>query len=295
MGLVEIRRLSECTIEEAVKAWNDGFEGYYFDATTTPDQFIKRMAIEELSPELSIVAFKGNEPIGIVENGVRDLNGSKIGWNGGTGVAAKYRGTGVGKLLIEAALSVLKEAGVKLATLEAISENHKAISLYEKMGYVQVDELEHLSLKGPAPQPFHLTSGGNYTVERAPTVRAGKIPFYKASNPWQTHWQNAKDSEAVIVRDLAGEPAGYAYFKKVFNAEGDHITTVLYQCEAAPGHPDAVNLLKVMAAHVFGDLQDDINRVVPNLPKGASALTGVMLKSLGFTPMVQQVYMTKEL
>ncbi|ANS74773.1 hypothetical protein AWM70_09355 [Paenibacillus yonginensis] len=293
--MLEIKKLKSCTLEEAVKAWNDGFEGYAFDATTTPDAFLKRMAAEELSSELSIVGFQDGIPAGLVLNGIREADGHKIGWNGGTGVAAEFRGTGVGRQLIEAALTLFQENGVHLATLEALSQNTPAIALYQKAGYVQADELEHLSLKGPAERLLGKPEAEGYDFVRIPPAHISKIPFYKSLNPWQTQWQSAREGQAAAAKDREGHVVGYAYWKKIFNPAGEHAATVLYQCEAEPGNPEAVSILKGLVWQAFGDLQDTINRTIPNLPKNGSALTGLVLRSLGFTPVVEQVYMTKNL
>ncbi|WP_068614863.1 GNAT family N-acetyltransferase [Paenibacillus tuaregi] len=292
---MEIRRLSACTLEEAVQAWNDGFEGYYFNATTTPEAFIKRMTMEELSPTLSVVAFKDNRPVGIVLSGVRDSGGRRIAWNGGTGVAMPLRGSGNGRTLMEASIAALKEEGVELSTLEAISENAKAIALYEKLGYKIVDQLEHLNLKGAAPANPLPAGIQGYTAKRVAPVQAGQLPFYRADYTWQTQWQNAKDGEAVIIHDESGTPAGYAYFRKTYSPAGIHTATTLFQCEAAPGHSQAEGIIRLMLAYVFGDFNDDINRIVPNVPLTASALTYSVLREAGFTTMAAQVQMVKEL
>ena len=52
-------------------------------------QLLKILSIalswEGLSPRLSVVAFKNNEPVGIVKNGIREIDGKKVAWNCGTG------------------------------------------------------------------------------------------------------------------------------------------------------------------------------------------------------------------
>lgn len=45
--MITIKRLVDCTIADAVIAWNDGFEGYFVDATTTPEKFLTRMVIDK--------------------------------------------------------------------------------------------------------------------------------------------------------------------------------------------------------------------------------------------------------
>ena len=293
--MIEIKRLVECTIEEGVEAWNTGFEGYYFDATTTADKFINRLVQEGLSPNLSIVAFKDKKPIGIVKNGIRECNGKKLAWNGGTGVALEFRNKGIGKILMEATLAILKEEKVDYATLEAISDNQKAIKLYEKMGYEVVDSLEYLSLKGAKVNNYLSDYAKNYKVERAVPQQIGNLSFYKGMNPWQTQWQSAKEGEAFIVKATSGSPIGYAYYRRVFDSEGKHINTVLYQCEAEPGREDAEGIIKCLLNEVFGTFTDDINRVIPNLPIGKSKTTHSILKEMGFEAITSQVYMIKEM
>jgi GNAT superfamily N-acetyltransferase len=295
--MIRIEKMTSCTLEEAVQAWNDGFEGYYFNAATTPETFLKRMAAEDLSPNLTLLAFDGNQPAGIIMHGVRTVQGRKIAWNGGTGVAKPFRGKGVGKKLLFAALDLLKEEGVETANLEALTINKSAITLYQKAGYEIVDELEYLTLKGSLPgycKPS-IQISRSYSLEAAFPVHAGQLAFYRSAHPWQTHWQSAKDGEAVILRSGQGEAAGYAYYRKAFNPDGEHISTTLYQCEVLPGHPESEYLIHMMLSHVFGKFTENINRTVPNLPKHASAVTGKILKQVGFTVYAEQVQMSRQL
>lgn len=292
--MITIKKLVDCSLAEAVTAWNQGFEGYFINATTTPEKFITRMFTEDLSPSLSIIAFENNVPIGIVMTGLRIVDGKKIAWNGGTGVSKEYRGKGIGKLLIEANLLNLKEESVSLATLEAISENKNAISLYIKMGYVIEDTVEFLTLNGKQRQNPIREFNHNYTVERAAPQQVGQLPFYKATNPWQTRWQSAKIGEGIIVKDDRADVLGYAYYHRIYNDQGEHTSTTMYQCEPKPG-ADTEEIIHRLAGTIFGDFNDDIKRTVPNLPINKSEKTYSVLKQIGFQTTAQQVYMLKEL
>jgi hypothetical protein len=85
--MITIKPLKNCRLDQILDAWNRGFEGYFVPINMTLDSFLSRMVFEGLSPELSIVAFDEEEPVGIIMNGVRDIKGKKQAWNGGTGVA----------------------------------------------------------------------------------------------------------------------------------------------------------------------------------------------------------------
>lgn len=156
---ITIKRLYECSLEQVLQAWNEGFEGYFTDATMNVEMFTRRMVLDGLSPRLSLVAFVDGEPAGVVLNGVRMARGKKISTNSGTGVATRFRGTGVSRALLDAMLDVYREEGVEIATLEAITQNERAIALYEKYGYAitgHVTFLQHgealwaITTNGPA-------------------------------------------------------------------------------------------------------------------------------------------------
>ncbi|MCQ5365546.1 GNAT family N-acetyltransferase [Anoxybacillus salavatliensis] len=290
--MLQIKRLSECTLEEAVRAWNAGFEGYYFPIQLTIESFLHRLVGEGLSPTLSIIAFYHNEPVGIVLNGVRECKGTSMAWNGGTGVAPAFRKTGIGKALMEATLNIYQEAGVELATLEAISENERAIALYQKFGYEIVDELEYLQSQEAVP---HFLDDATFQVETTVPQQISLLPFYKGRHPWQTQWQSAKDGEALLVKDERGCNIGYAYYRRVFDATGKHEKTVLYQCEADSERNDTEHILRVLFSKIFSAHPDKVVKVVPNVPIAHSSATYSLLKEIGFQPIVKQVWMQKRM
>ena len=54
-------------------------------------------------------------------------------------------------------------------------------------------------------------------------------------NPWQTQWQSARDSEAIIIKDPTDDSVvSYAYYRQNLNPEGTPIGIVLFQCEVNP-------------------------------------------------------------
>ncbi|SEG67996.1 GNAT family N-acetyltransferase [Paenibacillus sp. UNC499MF] len=146
--MIAIRKLTECTLDQAVQVWNEGFSGYFVDMTTNPGAYMTRQAYDQLSPQHSIVAFDGEQPVGFVLTGIRLAGGRKISWNGGTGIIPAYRGQGVGRKLIEAALDIYRQEGVDTATIEAFADNAPAIALYESVGYVTRDTLLALRKAG---------------------------------------------------------------------------------------------------------------------------------------------------
>lgn len=160
------------------------------------------------------------------------------------------------------------------------------------MGYEIVDDLVHLELKGCLDREEDNTDQA-YFIESAVPLQTNTLPFYKGMNPWQTHWQAAKEGQAIIVKDMDGAEIGYAYFKRSFNPEGKHVGTILFQCEAAPNRTDADKIIDIMLNHIFNYFRDEIRRVIPNLPKKQSNLTYNALVRLGFKEIAHQVFMLK--
>jgi ribosomal protein S18 acetylase RimI-like enzyme len=151
---LDIRRLNTCTFDQASQIWNEGFQGYFVDMTVSLDEYIARFHNDGLSAKHSLLAFSDGKPAGFLLNGIRTNNGKRVAWNGGTGVSPEFRGQGVGRVLVEAALKLYAEEAVDLATLEALSTNDVAIALYQKCGYETIDRLVFLEHHGPLLRGF---------------------------------------------------------------------------------------------------------------------------------------------
>ncbi|WP_010283245.1 GNAT family N-acetyltransferase [Bacillus timonensis] len=290
--MITIKRLSQCNLEDAVVAWNKGFEGYYFDMTMTVDLFTRRMILEGLSPSLSVIAYDKERPIGIILNGIRLINGKKISWNGGTGVDPEYRGKGVSKKLIEAVLAIYEEENVEVATLEAVKENVRAIALYEKFGYKTVDELVHLQNMDGLSKDAFLLENGQYAFKKGLPIDASKVPFYKALVPWQTQWNNARDGESILALDDNKAIVGYAIFKRLFNEEGNLQSIILLQCESEPSNNRKEDIVRNLLRMVYVPTDFHVVRTAANLSM-SNKIVRDLLEKEGFKVKAKQVFMVK--
>lgn len=224
---MEIKTVSQCTLEEVLKAWNKGFEGYFVRIEMNEEMFLNRLVGEGLSPELSIVAFDHHNPVGIVLNGFRRMDGKKTSWNGGTGISPDYRGKGVSRVLMEETIAIYERENVEVATLEAIKENKVAIALYEKYGYTITNQLLFLS----GEYEVNVEKKAAFHVE---TIRPEQLPhlsFYQEDVPWQCNWQSNKQGEAKVFYNENNEAIGYMLYRTVWDQDGAIDSLVLYQLE----------------------------------------------------------------
>ena len=292
---ITIKRMNECSMAEVLEAWNKGWEGYYFNMTMGYDQYFARIASEGLAIPLSLIAFAEGKPVGFLLNGIRNLDGQKVGWNGGTAVYPECRGHGVGRKLMEAALDVLREEGCDAAILEAMSQNDRAIALYEQCGYKTIDRLVLYACEAMAEGTFGLQGETPYTVRTVPLSEAGNLPFYNHWAAWQTHWLSDRvNGEARVVEDAEGNVVGYALCRRYYNLEGHLAAVVLTQCETLPGHPDADTILAAALRNIFGPASVQCRRSTMNLSAKHERLLR-LLEMEGFKERDSQVYMLRKM
>ncbi|RNB79407.1 GNAT family N-acetyltransferase [Brevibacillus nitrificans] len=294
--MIFIKRMSDCTFSEVTKAWNRGFEGYFFPVAMTEEMLVQRLGAEGYVLSLSVVAFDDQEPVGLVASGLRTINGRKIAWNGGTGVATAYRRKGLGRQLMEATFQLYEEAGVHDATLEAISENEKAIALYEQLGYDVVDRLIFWQRTDALPEnPFGIQDSAGYRVRHVLAQEAAQLPYYQSNAPWQNQWQSMRDGEALVVEDAVGQEVGYAMYKRVASDAGKVTAIALRHCVAQPDHADADTILRVALTEMYAPYELECRRSTFNLPASQEQLLHI-LQEAGFGPSgTEQVYMVKKM
>lgn len=288
----EIRRLSDSSLSEAVKIWNEGFVGYFADMTLSIDAYLSRLHYLFVSPELSLIAFHENKPVGFLLNGIRDNKGRKTAWNGGTGVSADFRGAGIGKALVQAALELYRAHNVELATLEAICENERAIGLYQSFGYEIVDRLLFFQHDGAVVFP---DIDGRYSIKSATPYEVGRLEFYDDSTPWQTQWQTLTRGrgEALIVVDSAGDEVGYALYRRQFDEHGSLKGIAMHQCKVRSGYQtDADTVATAALRRVYAPLDVSCHRTTNNF-SASKTDTCRLLENAGFTTFAQQVHMLK--
>lgn len=295
MGNLQFTRLTTLTFEEVEKLWNRGFEEYMVDISMSIQQIVNRFGMEGISPELSVVAWVDNEPVGFVFNGIRQSGGETVAWNGGTGVIPEYRRKGIAKELIAASLDVYRENGVELATLEAIGSNFRAIPLYEKMGYQTIHKIGFLRFNGEySDETFGASGRANYEMVRGIARDVSELSFYNVHAPWQCQWQSALGGESVILYNYQNQAVGYSLFRRVFNDHNELRAIVLMQCEVRGGQSDAEDILRTMLKEVYGPATLVCQRSTSNLNLDDARLMSV-LRQAGFEVTVDQVYMERRM
>lgn len=288
--MVTFQSMSKLSLEELIRLWNKGFEGYFVPIAMDVDKFMTRAVNEGLSLDHSLVMYEEQEPIGFVINGFRRIGGKKVAWNGGTGIVPAYRGKGVGKQLMNQNIQLYQKEDVEIALLEAIAQNEPAIKLYQHVGYEIIERLislqcnEALNTELPAFTPHP-----SYLVRRGIPREVEMLSFYRPLSAWQTQWPSIREGESLIVSE-GGETIGYLLLKRTLGQDGKPAAVTVYQCEAIPGHADTEAILSAALQAALSPLDHPCKRVAVNLRESNQVFIG-LLKHIGFTTSVEQVHM----
>jgi hypothetical protein len=190
-----------------------------------------------------------------------------------------------------ATLELYETEQVDVALLEALSDNHPAIALYKKYGYVIEEDLTLLRA-----DDFDLIFrvSGNYTVRRVDLPEVGKLHFYNALAPRQCQWQSLFQArgEAYVVYDREPAPVGYALFKRNFDAGGKVCSVILYQCEIIPGRDDAPDIAAHILNRVFDAPPGRVRCSTHDFRKSNQVVVELLTES-GFKTFIEQVHMVK--
>ncbi|WP_198530492.1 GNAT family N-acetyltransferase [Bacillus sp. LL01] len=252
------------------------------------DRFTTRIGNENISADLSIVAFDEKEPVGLLLSGYKRIGKEMVAWNGGTGVAASHRRKGIGKLLVDKACELYKEKEIHTSTLEAISENKQAILLYESKGYKVVDEVVHLTLETPGDFEDTLDYHPVFSSSQA----AQYLSLYQHNTAWQSQWWCMKEGQLIQLLDNEGETVAYAMFKRQYSADGTLKAIVVTHCYIKENSSDPNKVLEALFSHLFPPSATNYQCTIAFFHTSNETVYK-FLTDRGFNRKVEQVWMKK--
>ena len=143
-SIVKCSEVSDKVIQEGFKA---GFVDYIIqiemDVKTFANHFF---GVEGNEREYSFIAFKNNEPVGVILSGLRTDEPFKTLRCGAMSIKPEERGNGLAQDLMVKHEEVAKMLGCKQLFLEVIVGNDRAIAFYKKSGYEKVYDLTYRKL-----------------------------------------------------------------------------------------------------------------------------------------------------
>ncbi|WP_176706461.1 GNAT family N-acetyltransferase [Paenibacillus hemerocallicola] len=305
---IRLGRLSQCTFEQALELRQRGFEGYHDEmrkhypgfplpAAPTPgalDRLLDGFGTEGIRPELSIVGYADDKPVGFVFIAIKTAEGKKLAWNGGTGVFPEYRGYGLAKLMMQEAGRVIREQEADRAVLEVVATNVAAVTAYERGGFRIADRIIGMTREGALPSPFlEGDAPEGIRLEYGKPADVSTLSFYRDKAAWGCMWHNMKSGESLIAYDKEDKAVGYALFRRVRGADGKLKSVVLRQCETSPDFGDRDRLFRLLLSELYGPYDEPCIRKTGDLSM-ASPEPIRALEEAGFTLNYEQYLMLME-
>lgn len=142
-----ITNLVDIPIDVIHDTFSRGFSDYSINFDMSVDYFESRFfGSEGNNKAYSHIAFdetEPNKPIGLILGGTRQLDGIKTLRCGILCMDPNYRRKGIAEKLHKVHWEVALKERCRQAILEVLSDNHKAIDLYKKLGYEVVYILKY--------------------------------------------------------------------------------------------------------------------------------------------------------
>jgi ribosomal protein S18 acetylase RimI-like enzyme len=276
------RLLTTADFHSLYECFLEAFSDYQVSLQMSAEQFEQRLKRDGVELELSAGAFDGERMIGFYMNARGMWNGKQTAYDAGTGVVPSHRRRGVAEELFNFTVPRLEERAITQYLLEVLISNERAVSLYRKLGFVEIRGLAVLRSSEP------LKSADD--VEGVAIRRMDEPQWDVFCEYWdgEPSWQNSADAvergrdQCEIVGAFVGENcAGYGI---VFKPSG-----MLMQLAVAPGFRRRGIGRKILAV-LAGDEILKTNNVDEKL-KGTLAF----YKACGFEIGLRQFEMMKTL
>ena len=251
---------------------NASFSGYFFPMNITAEQSAGFWQVYQINAAYCVVMHdEQGRFVGMARVGAR----GRRGWCGGFGIAPEFRGTGASKLLAAQMVQTARESGLTSLQLEALTQNVKAIKVYEGVGFVATRRLVIIQAASKALR----TAAGTLQTRAVPLETL--LPRLYAGP--QPDWEREPASILTLRAEAIAAPGADGQLNGlIFRRSGDNI-----QMLAALLQSDLNNA--VLAALLCAAAGDASWVQVFNEPEDSPLLA--RCRDLGFVESVSQYEM----
>lgn len=261
------------SLDELASAFNAGFAGYFYPMHMTSEILARRVRMEHVDLQQSLLADNGEELVGFALLGLR----GREAWCGGLGIVPKFRGNGFARQLMSELFTRARACGVTRLSLEVLTKNTPAIRLYERFGMRVTRDLLILEHTGTANS---IKGSWQELHDAEPDTL---LRNFERLHTWQPAWQ--RDSASLLSADgLHGvclgnddEPDAYA----LLVTRPDGVTQVIDLAAASAAH---AGVLSADLANSCGAIR------VVNEPEDSFFITALI--EHGFTEVERQYEMS---
>ena len=210
---MHIQNLQGISEKEIITCFLKAFLDYFVTLPADFEYWKKRFLAARVDWELSFGMFEEKHLVAFIIHGSDEHDGFLTAYNTGTGVLPSYRGKHMIDQLYKHAIPLLKKRGVEKALLEVITQNERAIKVYERIGFTITKEVNSFSGK--------LSSGTAYTLQKVEFQEVLHKNLYKEEHySWDNTsgaLYNSDDVETFLVLNEQDGGCGYFSLQKPGN------------------------------------------------------------------------------
>lgn len=131
-GPASLHSAAQLSLEQLVDLFAASFEGYLVPISQPLEALAVRIRCEQIDLHLSRIIVVDGEPAGLCFLAMRGRRARVAAM----GVAARHRGLGLGRALLDGGADAARAAGAHRLLLEVFGANRAAVALYESAGFV---------------------------------------------------------------------------------------------------------------------------------------------------------------
>ncbi len=132
---MQIQSLATISITQLVQTFNQSFADYFIPIQFTVATLESKIKSENIFLEHSVGVFVREQLVAFVLIGIDSKNNQLYSYNAGTGVIPDFRGQHLTEKMYAYLLPILKKNSIQNHYLEVITQNTKALRIYQKIGY----------------------------------------------------------------------------------------------------------------------------------------------------------------
>lgn len=130
-----VHSLTKNSIPDLVEVFNASFEGYFVPIQFNEETLLDKMKSDNIFLDYSVGVSIDNQLVAFILIGIDSKNNQFLSYNAGTGVIPNYRGQHLPQKMYDYLLPLLNKNNIRNHQLEVITENHKALQVYQNIGY----------------------------------------------------------------------------------------------------------------------------------------------------------------
>ncbi|QBQ41723.1 GNAT family N-acetyltransferase [Sphingobacterium psychroaquaticum] len=274
---MQVRTLSSNDKDHLLQALNHAFADYIVPFQLTAEQLQSKIKNEDIHLPWSVGAFDNDKLIAFMLYGVRENDGNKTVYNGGTGVLPAYRGKGLVGQMSAFMKPFFQENNVQQVVLEVIEGNDAAIRAYEKDGFTINRKLLCFSGEIQVKSTDNIATIQTINEFSWPTLQS----FWDITPSWQNMPASIEHMHLHILGAFVQDQLiGYVFFSP--------LTRRIHQFAVAP-----LFRRKGIASRLFAEINRLVagEKVQVNNVDEASFESKLFLEKLGLTNHIDQFEM----